>query len=80
LSAYLGDDRQPGKIAHTLDDLIRQRVFGIACGYADSNDAARLVDDPMHKLLQERDPVTGQTLASQATLSRFENAVGPKAL
>jgi hypothetical protein len=80
LSACLRDDRQPGKIAHTLDDLIRQRVFGIACGYADCNDAARLVDDPMHKLLLERDPVTGQTLASQATLSRFENAVGPKAL
>jgi Transposase DDE domain group 1 len=80
LSACLDDDRQPGKVAHRLDDLIRQRVFGIACGYADCNDAARLVADPMQKLLLERDPVSGQALASQATLSRFENAAGPKAL
>jgi hypothetical protein len=55
-------------------------VFGIACGYADCNDAARLVDDAVQKLLLERDPVTGDGLASQATLSRFENALGPKAL
>ena len=80
LSACLHDDRQVGKITHTLEDLIRQRVFGIACGYADCNDAARLVDDPIQKLLLERDPVKGEALASQPTLSRFENAVGPKAL
>jgi hypothetical protein len=34
---------------HTLHDLIRQRIFAIACGYADCNDAARLADDPIHK-------------------------------
>ena len=55
-------------------------MFEIACGYADCNDAARLSEDPIQKLLLERDPVIGQALASQATLSRFENAVGPKAL
>jgi hypothetical protein len=76
----LRDDRQPGKIVHTLHDLIRQRVFGIACGYADCNDAARLADDPIHKLLVGRDPVVGEALASQPTLSRFENGIGPKAL
>lgn len=80
LSACLRDDRQAWKIAHTLDDLIRQRVYSIACGYADCNDAARVADDPTQKLLLERDPLSGQALASQATLSRFENAVGPKAL
>jgi len=47
----LRDRRQPGKIAHSLCDLVRQRVFGLACGYADCNDAARLADDPIHKLL-----------------------------
>jgi hypothetical protein len=41
LSRCLADDREPGKIRHTLDDLIRQRVFAIVCGYADCNDAAR---------------------------------------
>ena len=50
-------------------------MFGIACGYADGNDAARIGDDPVFKLLTGRDPVTGSALASQPTLSRFENAV-----
>jgi hypothetical protein len=80
LSQCLADDREPGKIVHPLHDLIRQRVFGIACGYADCNDAARLADDPIQKLLVGRDPVAGQALASQPTLSRFENGIGAKAL
>jgi hypothetical protein len=72
----LRDRRQPGKIAHPLRDLVRQRVFGLACGYADCNDAARLAHDPIHKLLVDRDPLAGPPLGSQPTLSRFENAVG----
>ena len=80
LSGCLADDRQPGKIRHTLEELIRQRVFAIACGYADCNDAARLAEDPIQKLLVGRDPIAGDALASQPTLSRFENTVGPKAL
>jgi len=76
LASVLRDDRQPGKVAHSLRDLLRQRVFGLACGYADCNDAARLVDDPIHKLLLDRDPLDGAALGSQPTLSRFENAVG----
>src|SRR5256712_9492732 len=72
----LRDRRQPGKIAHPLRDLVRQRVFGLACGYADCNDAARLADDPIHKLLLDRDPLAGPALGSQPTLSRFEHAVG----
>jgi hypothetical protein len=79
-SCCLRDERQPGKIVHTLHDLIRQRVFGIACGYADCNDAARLAEDPIHKLLVGRDALAGEALASQPTLSRFENGIGPKAL
>lgn len=80
MAACLPDAREPGKVVHPLVDLVRQRVFGLACGYADANDAARLTDDPIHKLLLDRDPVTGDGLASQPTLSRFENAVGPKDL
>jgi hypothetical protein len=74
------DERQAGKVQHSLHDLIRQRVFGIACGYADCNDAARLTGDPVHKMLLGRDALDGALLASQPTLSRFENAVGPKVL
>jgi len=75
LAACLGDRRQPGKIRHEIEELLRQRTFGIACGYADANDAARIADDPMHKLLAGRDPIEGDALASQPTLSRFENRV-----
>ena len=69
----LADKRAPGKIRHTLADLIGQRVFGIACGHPDGNDADHLADDPIHKLLLGRDPVSGAPLASQPTISRFEN-------
>src|SRR5437773_7085187 len=40
LASALRDRRQPGKVMHPLRDLLRQRVFGLACGYADCNDAA----------------------------------------
>jgi Transposase DDE domain group 1 len=75
LAAALVDERQPGKVRHALADLLGQRIYGLALGYEDANDAARLADDPMHKLLLGRDPVTGEALASQPTLSRFENDV-----
>jgi len=74
LAACVADARQPGKVVHGLEELIAQRVYGIACGYPDANDGARLGDDPIHKLLLGRDPITGDPLASQPTLSRFENA------
>lgn len=74
LTAALIDRRQRSKVEHSVRDLLRQRLFGIACGYADANDAARLGDDPIQKLLLERDALTGAMLASQPTLSRFENA------
>ncbi|HEY2679903.1 MAG TPA: IS1380 family transposase [Candidatus Udaeobacter sp.] len=80
MSGCLLDPRQAGKVDHSLRDLLAQRVFSIACGYADANDSARLAADPMHKMLLDRDPVTGLDMASQPTLSRFENAVGPSQL
>lgn len=80
LATSLDDRRQPGKIQHSVLDLLRQRVFGVACGYPDGNDAARLATDPMHKVLIGRDPVAGAPLGSQPTLSRFENAVSRSAL
>ena len=72
----LVDERQPAKVRHTLADLLAQRIFGLACGHADANDADRLAEDPIHKLLLGRDPIAGDPLASQPTVSRFENRVG----
>jgi hypothetical protein len=80
LAAGLRDDRQPGKVQHELRELITQRVMAIALGYEDANDAARLAGDPIHKLLVGRDPIAGEDLASQPTLSRFENAPNRKEL
>ena len=76
----LEDKRQASKVDHSLKQLLAQRVFSIACGYADANDSARLAADPVHKMLLGRDPVTGLDLASQPTLSRFENSVDRKQL
>jgi hypothetical protein len=80
LAACLKDERQPGKVDHEIEELLAQRIFGIACGYADANDAARLAEDPVHKTLMGRDPVEGQDLASQPTLCRFEKAPDRKQL
>ena len=76
----LFDPRQAGKVDHTLHDLLAQRVFSLTCGYPDDNDAARLAGDSIHKMLLDRDPIKGLDLASQPTLSRFENFVGSKQL
>jgi len=80
MSGCLRDPRQAGKVDHSLRDLFAQRVFAIGSGYADANDSARLASDPMHKMLLDRDPITGLDMASQPTLSRFENASGPRQL
>ena len=75
LAGALVDERQSGKVRHGLTDLLGQRIYGLALGYEDANDAPRLADDPVHKLLLGRDPIRGNALASQPTLSRFENDV-----
>ena len=64
-----------GGVRHSLPALVRQRVFQIACGYEDQNDAATLRADPVFKVACGRRPVSEPDLASQPTLSRLENAV-----
>lgn len=74
LCEALNDRRQSVKVRHSLLELVRQRVYGIALGYADGADAERLREDPVVKLLCGRKAVAGDALATQPTLSRFENA------
>ena len=71
----LSDHRHQSYIDHTYTDLIRQRVFQIACGYEDANDSNDLRSDPGLKAACDRLPVTGDDLASQPTMSRLENSV-----
>jgi hypothetical protein len=73
LAACIPDGRQQGKVEHSMAELLRQRILGIACGYEDANDAARLVHDPLHALVARGTPE--DLLASQPSLSRFENGV-----
>jgi hypothetical protein len=67
-----------GPVRHKLETLIRQRVFQIACGYEDQDDADTLRTDPLLKVVCGQLPETGHDLASQPTLSRLENAVDRK--
>ena len=60
---------------HALVTLIQQRLYQIACGYADQNDATTLRHDPLLKQVCGRLPISGAPLASQPTLSRLENAL-----
>jgi hypothetical protein len=71
-AAALDDPRDPELIEHTFPEMVRSRVFGILAGYEDQNDHDTLRTDPVFKLLAGRSP-QDDDLASQPTLSRFEN-------
>jgi hypothetical protein len=75
LVSALHEWRDPRYVVHPLGDLVRQRVFQIALGYEDADDADALRGDPALKAACERLPVSGSDLASQPTLSRLENQV-----
>ena len=74
LAALIPDHRDPALITHTMADILRARVIAIACGYPDANDLDRLRHDPALKLACGRLPDSGDDLASQPTMSRWENA------
>jgi hypothetical protein len=73
-AAVLDDPRDPDLLEHTTLEMVRSRVYGLLAGYADQNDHDTLRTDPIFKLLADRSPAD-PALASQPTLSRFENAV-----
>jgi len=80
LARHLVDERSADRVQHTNQEVFDQRVFGIALGYEDQNDAARIRADPVMKGLVGRGAVRGADLASQATLSRFENTASGREL
>jgi hypothetical protein len=73
-AAALDDRRDPTFVEQPLSTLVRQRIYGILADYEDQNDHETLRSDPVFKLIADRLP-DGRDLASQPTLSRFENAV-----
>src|ERR1700726_2049168 len=74
LAAIIPDYRDPNQITHMLSDILRARIFAIACGYPDAEDLDDLRKDPAFKLACGRLPESGDDLASQPTMSRWENA------
>src|SRR6266404_1669511 len=81
LAAAIHDTRHPSSIDHPLRDLLAQRIYQIASGYADGNDANSLRRDPLFKLGVERPPLAPeQDLASAPTFSRLEHSVDRKDL
>jgi hypothetical protein len=70
----LNDPRDPNFIDHTFLEMSRMRIFGILAGYEDQNDHDTLRTDPVFKLIADRSPAAPD-LASQPTISRFENLI-----
>ena len=73
-AAALHDPRDPEAITHSFIEMVRMRVYGIVADYPDQNDHDVLRYDPLFKLLVGWSPEDTE-LASQPTLSRFENAI-----
>lgn len=74
LADAIRDRRDPTRVRHDMFELVSARVLAIACGYEDGNDLDWLRHDPALKMAVGRCPETGAALASQSTISRFENA------
>ena len=77
LAAVISDTRHPSYTRHDITTLLSQRILQIACGYEDADDCDDLRTDPGFKAACDRLP-SGADLASQPTMSRFENALSSK--
>ena len=74
IAEAMPDRRDPTRVGHTMDDLVKSRAFAIACGHEDAIDLDLLRNDPGFKLALGRCPESGEALASQSTVTRMENA------
>lgn len=68
ISGHIPDPRDSAKVTHSVEKLLRQRVFLLMQGYEDCNDVEQLSSDPLFS------DILGGPMASQPTLSRFENS------
>jgi hypothetical protein len=74
LTALIADDRDPSRVLHSVSDIFRARVLAIACGYEDADDLDTLRHDPAFMMALGKAPGEAVGLASQPTMSRWENA------
>lgn len=74
MAALLPQQPSEGNVVHSTHDVLMQRMFQIAAGYEDANDASRLRFDPLLRVVAGR-TTDDAPLASQPTISRLENRV-----
>ena len=74
----IDDHRDQSRVDHAIVEMARERIYAICQDYEDANDLDMLRHDPALKVACERLPKSGEALASQPTISRFENMPGAK--
>lgn len=74
LASCIVDPRDQGRVIHGVADILQARILAIACGYEDVDDLDYLRHDPGFKLAVGKLPGVAVGLASQPTMSRWENA------
>ena len=77
IAEVIPDTRHPSYTRHDITTLLNQRILQIVCGYEDADDCDDLRTDPGFKAACDRLP-SSDNLASQPTMSRFENALSSK--
>jgi hypothetical protein len=71
-AACFTDYRNPYLIEHHVEELVAQRVYGLALGYEDLNDHEELRNDPLLAVLVEKADPSSQVLAGKSTLNQLE--------
>jgi hypothetical protein len=71
-AACFTDYRNPDLIEHKVEEMVAQRVYGLALGYEDLNDHEELRNDPLLAVLIEKADPSSQVLAGKSTLNRLE--------
>ena len=80
LAEQIRDPRDPARVRHSIQDLLRERIFALCAGYQDANDLDTLKSDPALLLACGKNVGQATALASQPTISRLENSVSRKDL
>jgi len=70
------DARSPLLVEHTVEQLVSQRIYGLALGYEDLNDHEQLRQDPLLRVLAGKCDVEDSPLAGKSTLNRLELSDG----
>jgi len=75
LAACFLDGRNQKMVDHSIQEMLAQRIYGLALGYEDLNDHEQLRHDPVFGILAGREELE-QPLAGKSTLNRMELGAG----